>query len=88
MSFSEATPASSAILNTIYALASLHLSNHAQALDYKSKALNAVYASATQHSVAEEGVQRVVVANFLAIFEVYLNNLDQANTLTTITSHW
>lgn len=70
MSFTDISPASSAILFTIYAISNLHLSNLSQALEYKSKAINAVWASSAQSSAPKDVLQRIIAVNFLTLFDV------------------
>lgn len=70
MSFHDASPASSSILRAIYAISTLQISNHGQALDYSRRAIKDVWASATQDTSPNHVCQRIVAANFLAIFEV------------------
>ncbi|KAF2792458.1 hypothetical protein K505DRAFT_307580 [Melanomma pulvis-pyrius CBS 109.77] len=71
MSFADVSPASSAILYIIYAIANLHLSNISQALEYKSKAVNAVWASSRQSSALKDVRQRIIAVNFLALFDAF-----------------
>jgi hypothetical protein len=70
MAFTDASPASQAILNTIYALASLHQANTEQAYQYKHKAIGAVWASAAKDNGTKDTLQRIVATNYLAVFEV------------------
>ncbi|KAF2185249.1 hypothetical protein K469DRAFT_165051 [Zopfia rhizophila CBS 207.26] len=73
MSFTDASLASSAILYAIYALSSLHLSDRAQAEEFKSKAVSAVWASTAQHPGTKDVLQRIVAAILLALFETFAN---------------
>lgn len=70
MAFTDASPASQAILYTIYALSSLHLADHEQAHQYKHKAIGAVWASAAQDHSTKDTLQRIVATNYLAVYEV------------------
>ena len=72
MSFSDSTPAASAIIYSIFALASIHLTDRPRAQMYKSKARNAVWESATQSSSTVDALRRIVAVNLLAMFEVGL----------------
>jgi hypothetical protein len=70
MSFTDATPGSAAILYSMFALSSLHISNYPQALAYKFKAAKAIRTSAAQYQAAKDAFQRIVALNLLALFEV------------------
>jgi hypothetical protein len=72
MSLSDGTPAASAIIYSIFALASIHLTDRSRAQMYKSKAMNAVYTSAAQRSSTVDVLRRIVTMNLLAMFEVSL----------------
>ncbi|KAF2637690.1 hypothetical protein P280DRAFT_520824 [Massarina eburnea CBS 473.64] len=65
MSFSDGTPAAFAIIYSIFALASIHLMDRSGAQMYKSKAINAIRASAAQR----DELRRIVAVNLLAMFE-------------------
>ena len=72
MSLSDGTSAASAIIYSIFALASIHLTDRSRAQMYKSKAMNAVWASATQRSNTVDVLRRIVAVNLLTMFEVGL----------------
>jgi hypothetical protein len=68
----DASPGSSAILDTIRSFCHLQIASHSQALGYKSRVIDNLWASAKRNlnANADEIFQRVVAGNFLAIFEV------------------
>lgn len=70
MAFTDASPASYAILYAMYALSSLHLSLRVQAQEFKLKALSAVWTSDAQHPGTKDVLQRTVAIILLALFEV------------------
>ncbi|KAF2107249.1 fungal-specific transcription factor domain-containing protein [Lophiotrema nucula] len=73
MAFEDGSPASYAILCSISALSSLHLKDTVHAVEYKRKALSAVWASASQTSDTKSVLQRIIAVNFVACFETYAN---------------
>ncbi|KAF2730490.1 hypothetical protein EJ04DRAFT_579818 [Polyplosphaeria fusca] len=78
--FTDSTPASYAILYAIYALSCLHLSDIVRAIEYKTKAYEAVQISASNYPDTKSVLQRIIAVNFLALYESYAS--------TVAAEHW
>jgi hypothetical protein len=70
MSFTDGAPAAFAIIYAVFALTSIHLNDLSGAQMYKSKAMNAVRASAAQCLNTTDVLRRIVASNLLAMFAV------------------
>jgi hypothetical protein len=73
MSFDDNSLSSLAVLYAVYALSSLHLSQHTQALEFKSRAYHAICGSSTKDFATKYVLQRIVAVNLLAVYEVRVN---------------
>jgi hypothetical protein len=70
MAFADSSSSSCAVLQAIFALASLHLYGQSQAIVFKEKALLAIEASLNEGSGMREVLQRIAAAMILGLYEV------------------
>ena len=70
MSFADSSSSSCAVLQAIFALASLHLYGQSQAIVLKEKALLAMEASLNEGSGMRQVLQRIAAAMILGLYEV------------------
>ena len=70
MSFADSSSSSCAVLQAIFALASLHLYGQSQGIVFKEKALLAMEASSSERSGMREALQRIAAAMILGLYEV------------------
>ena len=70
MSFADSSSSSCAVLQAIFALASLHLYGQSQAIVFKENALLAIEASSSEGSGTREVLQRIAAAMILGLYEV------------------
>lgn len=71
MSFADSSSSSCAVLQAIFALASLHLYGQSQAIVFKEKALLAIEASSNERSGMREVLQRIAAAMIMGLYEIF-----------------
>ncbi|OCL14685.1 hypothetical protein AOQ84DRAFT_384532, partial [Glonium stellatum] len=71
MSFADSSPSSCAVLQAIFALASVHLYGPSPAIAFKQKALLALEASLNEETGMREVLQRIAAAMLLGLYEIF-----------------